>query len=102
MDASLYIRMADCMKRAERESQQLAKFSAASVAAGVSPKRAASLRESANACGVELRRIKHEAHCLAVEMGIADMREGQSYGETSAPLGFGRDVLIDRRVPEVA
>lgn len=96
---TLYARMAACMKSMERETLQMERLAALSVLPGVSMKRAANDRERANACGLELRRLRHEAHCLAVEIGIADMRTGESYTPVASPIGFGREVLVERRSP---
>lgn len=79
------------MKRLKRETVQM-------------QKRSSNLKNQAgaNACAIEIRRIKHEAHCIAVELGIADARDGTAYGATTAPAGMGREVLLERRDPRPA
>jgi hypothetical protein len=82
------VALIDALKRMRRETIQM-------------KKRATNLRSqaAANSCAIELRRIKHEAHCLAVEIGIADRRSDAAYADATAPAGMGRDFLMPRRTP---
>lgn len=49
---------------------------------------------------VQLERQLHEIHCLAVELGLADLQPHR-YGEKRISLGFGRETLELRRTPAV-
>ena len=81
--------MVEVLRRLKRETLQMRK-------------RSAKLNDQAgaNACAIEIRRIKHEAHCLAVELGIADVRAEAAYGTATAPAGMGREFLLERQAPQ--
>lgn len=65
------------------------------------PKRAAALNEKMNLRAIEIRRLEHEAHCLAVEIGIADVRPSETYKCHVADIGFGRKIEIVKRQPVI-
>lgn len=81
--------MVAAMKRLKRETLQM-------------HKRSANLKSQAgaNSCAIEIRRIKHEAHRIAVELGIADARTGTAYDTTTAPAGMGREFRLERPAPD--
>lgn len=79
-------------KRLERASIRSADFDLTQRARG-------NAREDARESAVHIRRLEHEAHCLAVEMGIADIRGDDAYGDFPAPAGFGRTFTIHLRRP---
>ncbi|WP_034302505.1 hypothetical protein [Herbaspirillum sp. RV1423] len=101
MSREKLICMIDCMKRLMREQDALAKHNAVSGNGSQSPARRNKAASSAVECAVEIRRLKHEAHCLAVELGIADHRGEAHYRDTTAPAGFGRVKDFSVRAPEV-
>lgn len=90
----------DCLKRLTKEQVVLAKHNAVATNFDNTAKRRSGANENARECAVEIRRLKHEAHCLAVEIGIADRREDSCYTPSTAPAGFGRDFIVDRRCPD--
>lgn len=96
-------RLIQCLKQMQRESKALADRSAKSgdLYAGYSDKRRARFAEEARDSAVQLRRLKFEAHALAVEVGIADLRSDDQYGPTMAAAGFGRVIEIHRRRPNL-
>lgn len=98
-DTSKFLQLAAILKLIDRERAKQLKHNAAA-SPDMSQKRLMALEESSRLCGVEIRRLKHEAHCLAVEIGIADRRSDEAYSATTAPLGFSREILIERRAPE--
>jgi len=102
MNTQSLAELATCIKDLLKEQVRLDKFNTTSMDFdGVSIKRRHAAMESARECAIEIRRLRHEAHCLAVEAGIADMREANHYGESTAPAGFGRHVKFHRRIPSV-
>lgn len=87
----------------QREQKALMNASAKSADFwGASARQHANAAEKATLIAVELRRLKHEAHCLAVEVGIADRRADGAYEAGAASLGFGREVRIEKRAPASA
>ena len=102
MSTKKFAEMADTMKRLVRETQALAKHNAASGNFENTKARRDSANESARECAIEIRRLKHEAHCIAVEMGIAERRDPSAYTDSTAPGGFGRTFAFVRREPKAA
>ena len=90
-----------CLKalRAEQTKAFNAGAKSGDLYAGYTDKQRAHHGETARDCAIQIRRLKHEAHCLAVELGIADLRADSHYTPVTAPAGFGREVLIERRRP---
>lgn len=94
--------MADVMKRLMHELSALEKHNAISRNSANSQytsRRRANARESARECSIEIRRLKHEAHCLAVELGLADLRPDAFYADSTAPAGFGNTTIFTKRKP---
>ncbi len=100
MDSKRISDMADCMKRLLREQLALGKHNLVSGNFELTKSRRDSARESARECAIEIRRLKHEAHCLAVELGFSDRREESYYTDGTAPMGFGRTAVFTKRAPE--
>lgn len=101
MEQSQLDAMASLMKQIGREKAALAKHNAVAGDFDNTSARRNKAREAARECAVEIRRLTHEAHCVAVEMGIADRRDDSHYTPSTAPAGFGRTVIFDRRAPRV-
>ena len=101
MSESKYMQIAALMKRIEIERKQIEKLNAKS-SPDLPQKANQRLQDAALACGIEIKRLAHEAHCLSVEIGIADRRPPEHYTPTTASLGFGREVRIERRAPQVS
>jgi hypothetical protein len=99
IEAGKIVEMLDAMKRLQREQAALAKHNEVSRDWGNTPRRRHAASESARECAIEIRRLTHEAHCIAVEMGIADRRADSYYADSVAPAGFGREFIFTRRVP---
>lgn len=53
----------------------------------------------AREAAIEIRRLTHEAHCLAVELGIADRRSDEHYQDSLVPCGFGNYRKFYKRAP---
>lgn len=100
MTDSKYLKLAGLIKLIERERQKIIKLNAKSTPE-IPQKAMQRLQEASLLCGIEIKRLAHEAHCLAVEIGIADRRPPEHYTPTTANLGFGREVRIERRAPGV-
>lgn len=99
MTDNKYLQLAAILKLIDREQQQMAKHRTAAIAPGVTRKRQAVALESARICAIEARRLTHEAHCLAVEIGIADRRAPAAYAPVTAPAGMSREHRIELREP---
>ncbi|MGP1666245.1 MAG: hypothetical protein ACTS5I_10130 [Rhodanobacter sp.] len=95
------MRLMSCLKslRAEQTKAFNAGAKSGDLYAGYTDKQRARYGEIARDCAIHIRRLKHEAHCLAVELGIADLRDESHYTPVTAPAGFGRETLIERRRP---
>lgn len=93
--------MADVMKRLMRELAVMEKHNAVSSDFCNTNSRRGNARESARECAIEIRRLKHEAHCLAVELGFADLRPDAFYADSTAPAGFGNTTIFTKRKPEI-
>lgn len=89
----------DCLRELKGESIRMAS-AAAKAGIAANAKQMARHTETARDCAVQMRKLKHRAHCLAVELGIADMREDSHYRSTTAPAGFGREFQLVRPRPE--
>jgi len=94
------VELLDAMKRLQREQAAMAKHNAVSGDWNNTPRRRHAASESARVCAIEIRRLTHEAHCIAVEMGIADRRADSFYTDGIAPAGFGREFICVRRAPK--
>lgn len=94
-------RLVACLQalRAEQAKAFNAGAKSGDLYAGYTDKQRARYGETARDCAIQIRRLKHEAHCLAVELGIADLRDESHYTPVIAPAGFGREILIERRRP---
>lgn len=92
-----------CLRELQREQEKAFSLGAKSgdMYGGYSDKQRQRYAEQARDCSIQVRRLRHEAHCLAVEAGIADMRDESYYKPVTAPAGFGRDFLIERRKPRI-
>ena len=95
---SKYTKLAGILKLIEAERKKILKLNTKSTPE-MPQKAMQRLQESALVCGVEIKRLAHEAHCIAVEIGIADRRTPEHYTPTTASLGFGRKFKIERRPP---
>lgn len=93
--------MTDVMKRLTRELTALEKHNLVSSDFCNTNSRRGNARESARECAIEIRHLKHEAHCLAVELGLADLRPDAFYADSTAPAGFGNTTIFTKRKPEV-
>lgn len=100
MDAAKLKEMIDCMKELQREKTALEKHNAVGGNLDATKSRRDSARESARECAINIRRLTHDAHCIAVEMGIADRRDDSHYTPSMAPAGFGREFIFERRAPK--
>lgn len=100
--AEKVVEMADCMKRLLKEMAQLQKQNVITVNFEITKTRRDNARESARESAIEIRRLKHEAHCIAVELGIAERRDESYYTPSTAPAGFGREIIFDRRAPSMS
>lgn len=85
------------LRELKRSVSRLSGLSTRSVVYGSAASRSAS--ESARLEAIEVRRLKHRAHVLCVELGFADLRSPEHYQDSTAPAGFGRNLLIERRAP---
>lgn len=99
MSREKMVAMIDCMKRLMREQDALAKHNSVSTNFDNTVKRRSNARADAVGCAIEIRRLEHEAHCLAVEMRIADLRLDAYYQDGTAPAGMGRTVIFKKRMP---
>lgn len=88
-----------CLKQIDKESVAMAKHSAISGNFELTKTRRDNASESAREAAIEIRRLKHEAHCLCVELGLADRRADSYYQDATAPAGFGRTTIFTKREP---
>lgn len=95
---SKYAELVVMLKAIEREKGKLAKLTPRSE---MSQRQLMRNQDTARDCGIEIRRLEHEAHCLAVEIGIADLRSDENYRSVRSPAGFGREFIIERRRPDL-
>ena len=96
--------LADCIKLIQREERSMVGLrgrSAALVNRGTFARRK-DIEEDMNACARQMVRLCHEAHCLCVELGFADLRDESHYTPARAGLGLSREILIERRRPEIS
>ena len=99
MDADKVKAMADCMKLLGVELNKLTKLNAVSGNFANSASRKNNAAESARVTATQIRRLQHEAHCLAVELGLADRRDDAFYSTSTIPMGFGRVAPFEKRTP---
>jgi hypothetical protein len=105
MNAMKLQALADCIKSIQREQHSVEAYGKKSQrlsAENASFTRRADCDEDLSACARQLVRFKHEAHCLCVELGLADLRDDSHYTPARAGLGLSREILIERRRPELA
>jgi hypothetical protein len=100
-DASKLESLAACIKQWQREVRELERRSQAAAPMGPA-KKMGLLGEHAAATARQIAHLKHEAHCLCVELGLADLRADSHYGEQRVgAYGLGKEILIVRRRPNI-
>lgn len=102
MDILKASELADVLKRIVKAQAVLDKHNKKSIDKDTTPKQRRNAIEDAREAAIEIRYLKHEAHCLAVEFGIADRRDDSHYQDSFAPAGFGRETIFHKRAPHAA
>lgn len=103
MSAGVLAKLIACVSKLQREEARAFTLGAKSgdLYGGYSEKQRQRYAEKARETSIQVRRLRHEAHCLSVEAGFADLRDESHYMPITAPAGFGREFLIERRRPNV-
>lgn len=99
MNIEKLVELSECIKRIMRAQSQLDRYNTVSFDMNATAKRRHNAMEDAREAAIEIRHWKHEAHCLAVELGIADRRSDEHYQDSTAPSGFGRERIFNKRAP---